>query len=337
MRERLMSEERWRLSTGEELVIEHLDSPVSEQQASEVSSMVVPLLDETFLFDLLRGTATGAPRIRLLVARSDGTIAATCWMGWRESLPALAVVGGVVTLDAYRGRGIATRLCRRLCDIFEENGGRTIWLAAKSAGARRIYSRLGFKVAAGKLMYRESVANACFEGFQPGQAVRARRPDWGDMAALVPLYAWPHECMLLDAEHSVCSSRLGGTDRCIGHFWHTWRTTIPMGGDWSVLENESGWLVASALARRCPRLDGGTEYRTDFIWHPDYEADSRGFVEDFLERLEHEQTGAVTMLAAEADEWKLRQARLLGFGEPIETPRTISIGNRRVKLCLLQR
>ena len=337
MRERLMSEERWCLSTGEELAIEHLDSPVEEHQAAEVSSMVVPLLDETFLFDLLRGTATGTPRIRLLVARSRGDIAATCWMGWRKSLPALAVVGGVVTLEAYRGRGIATRLCRRLSEVFEANGGRTIWLAAKSAGARRIYSRLGFKVAAGKLMYRESVPDACFEGFQPGQAVQARRPDWGDMAALVPLYAWPHECMVLDAEHGVCSSRLCGTDRCIGHFWHTWRTTIPMGGDWSVLENERGWLVASALARRCLRPGGETEYQTDFIWHPAYDRDARVFVESFLERLEHEQAGAVTLLAAEADEWKLRQARLLGFGDPIETPRTISIGAQRVKLCFLSR
>jgi len=334
-----MEEKQVRLRFGGELVVRCLAPPVPERLAGPIITLVQEGLHEPFLPYIVRGQWSDHGCFRVVYGEINGELAGTCWVGWSERIPDLAVIGGVVTKPGHRRQGVAAGVCSMACEAFDRAGGRLLHLAAVTSGARRIYERLGFQSVVGRLLCRRAPGARQDEGFAPGQAVRSRAATCGDLAAIVPLYVFPHESILVDAGTPLASARVGGPSRCAGIFWNTWRTVVMAGGRWQILENERGWPVASAVARRpgsVPHLSPGA-FAVDFIWHPSYGEDSRAFVSDFLQAVEQESGAPCEMAASEEDAWKLEQARRLGFARTGRSGGTVDLHGRKWQLVALTR
>ena len=179
------------------------------------------------------------------------------------------------------------------------------------------------------MLCRPACGAAMDEGFAPGRKVVARPASWRDMAAVAPLYLRPHPCVLADAATALPSSRVAAPRRCVRIFWDLCKS-VEQGGRWSVLQNESGWLVASAIARPegaarsvpvgLPQggrgeaeAEGPRDFFVDFLWHPDYSVEAASFVAEWLEEVEAAAGRPCGMFVCEGDDWKMREARKLGF------------------------
>ncbi|MFZ3355623.1 MAG: GNAT family N-acetyltransferase [Thermoplasmata archaeon] len=94
------------------------------------------------LFVLVR--ALGLPTIRIFVAVERGQVVGTTSLLW---LKKTAVVVGVATDAAARGRGIATHLLNRMPSLAQRKG--RAWLAldvdAENSAAIRVYQKLGYQ------------------------------------------------------------------------------------------------------------------------------------------------------------------------------------------------
>jgi GNAT superfamily N-acetyltransferase len=325
------------LSGGCLLNTRHLVPPVGGDEAREVAAFVAKKLSEPFLCDLLTGDIRTNCDVSMMVGDVDGQLVGSAFSVGGGNTAGMAVMGGVLTDDAYLRQGIATDLCRDLCEVFDTSGGRFFWLAAKTPAAQRIYERLGFSTITGQLMCRSAGGADPFSGFMHGGTTTRSVADWDCLPLLVPLYAWPHDCKLLDADLDIASTRIGHASRCLGLFWNTWRTTLADGGRWEILQNQAGWVVASAVARQYDSLLHGDHWRVDFVWHPRYEKDGIAFVGEFISDLETKTGLNVSMRIAEGDEVKLGHAVELGFTSPKMTADTVIINGRTIRLSGLAR
>jgi len=298
------------------------DAPLPSADVSAFAEHVNRDLEEPFLPRILDGRHAADATFRAYRAFLRGRLAATAWTGHANALRSVAVLGGVVTAVPYRRRGLARRLCEEAVRQFLDSGGGALYLAAASQEARRLYQPLGFRRIIGQVMVLETPGHDRLAGFRPGLSVRPRSANWGDLGRVVPLFLWPHECVLADAASGFPSARLVPPTRCNGIFWHIWRTSVAAGGWWRVLENEAGTVVASASA-----APAGDATEADFVWHPAYEAEGRLFLRDFLgdsrARFERE----VRLLACESDTWKRREAARAGFTEERHSGRAAKVGH----------
>jgi hypothetical protein len=70
----------------------------------------------------------------------------------------------------------------------------------------------------------------------------------------------------------------------------------------------------------------------DFLWHPDYSVEAASFAAKWLEEIEAASGCACRMRICDGDDWKLREARRLGF-EPAEGGGgTVDVNGRKVPL-----
>ncbi len=149
------------------------------------------------------------------------------------------------------------------------------------------------------------------------------------MASIVPLYLLPHPCVLADAGIGLPSARVAEPHRCVRIFWDLWKSIEPA-GRWAILRNDLGWPVASALAR--PAAPAAAGFSVDFIWHTDYSVQAAAFMADWLEEIEAASGRACRMLICEGDDWKLSQARALGFERAEGDGGTLDLDGRKVSL-----
>lgn len=312
------------------LILDWPEPPLPRAEAQAFVALVNSALDEPFLVGITEGRWRDDACFRLVRGRVGEELAATGWVGWAKSFPGIGAMAGVVTRPAFRRRGIASIVCARLCEAFDKAGGRLLYLAV--AEARPIYERLGFEPVAGQVMCRAAPGSAPGDGFVPGQGVTARGVNWGDVGRLMPLYLWPHECLMLDSGIRFPTVALQGPSRCVGVFWATWQSTVESGGRWSVLENERGVIVASAVAR--PSAEA---VRVDFIWHPDYTQEGRAFLSEFLRKTEAELGLPCEICACKEDKWKRRQARELGFSSETLSDQKVPLGERQLAVVTFRR
>lgn len=300
-----------------------------------MATLIRSALNEEFISDVLAGVHSGPVCFHVGRGTVDGEVVGTGWVGWRRTLRDLAVMGGVVTRSDYRCQGVASTVCQALCDAYDRSDGKLLYLASLNEAALRIYRRLGFRQVVGQVCCRARGAVGPDDGFQPGQKVRSRPADWGDVAAIVPLYIWPHECVLVDVGIAFPSTRIIGPTRCVSIFWQMWTNAQADGHCWHVLENERGWLVASVTARRGDRPDGVSS--VDFIWHPNYSEEGLGFVRGFVDGFEAETGAPCELVIARDDDWKLANARRFGFAANKGSAGSIRVDGRKVNLIKVGR
>ena len=298
------------------------DAPLPESEIVAFAEHVNRELEEPFLPAILDGRHTADATFWAFRAFVHGRLVATAWSGFAKAFPSVAVLAGVVTSSRYRRRGLARRLCEEAVRRFRSRGEGALYLAAASEEAHRLYVRLGFKTIAGHAMVLETPGHDRLAGFASGLCVGSRPANWGDISRAVPLFLWPHDCVMADAASGFCSTRVAPPVRCVGIFWNIWRASVAAGGCWRVLENEVGTVVGSAVA--APTA-GAME--ADFVWHPHYEAEGRRFLRDFLDDAHARFGREVRILACEGDAWKKREAVRAGFAAERHSGRAAKIGN----------
>jgi ribosomal protein S18 acetylase RimI-like enzyme len=362
----LLRNSRLRLSNGVEVAIRCAQPPLPPEEARRIVQFVGYFLVEEYLNAILLGEFSEAACFTAGLGLLGDSVVATCWSGWGREFSDIAVMGGVATAEAYRGQGVASAVVGAVCERFDSAGGRFLYLGASNPAARRIYERLGFRRVAGQIFCRAAREARPDEGFAAGRTVAARPASWRDMASIVPLYLQPHPCVLADAGIGLLSARVAEPRRCVRIFWDLWKSIEPA-GIWTILRNDLGWPVASALARhesaqpcegshpsdtepflrtlspqderagRTCKLSQGSQYTVDFLWHPDYSVEAAAFAAKWLEEIEAASGCACRMLICDGDDCKLREARRLGF-EPAEGGGgTVDVNGRKVPLLCLVR
>jgi GNAT superfamily N-acetyltransferase len=338
-----------RLPEGIGAAIRCVEPPLPPEEARRIAEFVGRFLVEEYLNVILLGQFSQAACFTAGLGLVGDTLAATCWSGWGREFPDIAVMGGVATAEAYRGRGFASAVVGAVCERYDSAGGRLLYLGTGNPLARRIYERLGFRPVAGQIFCRAARGARPDEGFAAGRGAAARPASWREMASIVPLYLLPHPCVLADAGIGLPSARVAEPRRCVRIFWDLWKSIEPS-GRWAVLRNDLGWPVASALARpaftpsAAPRAAAGKPcgpsaagFSVDFLWHPDYSVEAAAFVENWLEEIEATSGRACSMLICDGDTWKLREARALGFECAGGEGKTVEMNGRNVPLLRLVR
>jgi GNAT superfamily N-acetyltransferase len=320
---------RLRLSSGVEAAIRCAHPPLPPDEARRFARFVERFLVEEYLHDILLGKFSEEACFTAGLALLGDSVLGTCWSGWGRERPDIAVMGGVATAEAYRGQGLASAVVGAVCERFDVAGGRLLCLGTSNPAARRIYERLGFRLVAGHIFCRAAHGARLDEGFAAGQAVAARPASWREMASIVPLYLLPHPCVLADAGIGLPSARVAEPRRCVRIFCDLWKSIEPA-GRWAVLRNDRGWPVASALARSSAPSAAG--FSVDFLWHPDYSVQAAAFAADWLKEIEAASGCACRMLICEGDDWKLREARALGFERADGGGGTVDLNGRKVPL-----
>jgi GNAT superfamily N-acetyltransferase len=324
---------RLRLPSGVEAAIRCAQPPLPPEEARRIAQFVGHFLVEEYLGAILLGEFSEAARFTVGMGIVGGSLAAACWSGWGREFPDIAVMGGVATAEAYRGQGLASAVVGAVCERFDSTGGRLLYLGTRNPVAQRIYERLGFRQVAGQIFCRAARGARPDEGFAAGRTVAARPASWRDMASIVPLYLQPHPCVLADAGIGLPSARIVEPRRCVHIFWDLWKSIEPA-GQWTILRNDLGWPVASALAR--PSAPPAAGFSVDFLWHTDYSVEGAAFVGKWLEEIEAASGCACRMLICDGDDWKLREARKLGF-ERAEGGGIADVDGRKVPLLSVVR
>ena len=107
------------------------------------------------------------------------------------------------------------------------------------------------------------------------------------------------------------------------------------GGKWAILRNDLGWPVASALARPAGAVGAPGSLWTFsgiriILWK------RAAFAAGWLEEIEAASGCACRMLICEGDDWKLREARTLGFERAEGGGGTADVNGRKVPLLSLR-
>lgn len=208
----------------------------------------------------------------LYVQREDEQVAGTCFMMHSSTMPTLAGFGEVATAPPFRGRGIATALCRQAVADFRAAGGEAFFLGTVNPVAARVYQRLGWRKLAGATVMVNLTADLAPEEFlvdyfrQPGPVdVRMAGPEI--RVPMIPLILTPHDSELLDANVSLYSCRYRTQNSCMGLYPRYVRALQNSQGAYFAASTPDGRVVGLATARRTERTSDECTYQIDGFTH----------------------------------------------------------------------
>ena len=129
----------------------------------------------------------------------------------------------MATRPAYRGRGIASRLCGQAVEEFVGQGGEAVFLGTGNPDAARIYHRLGWRRIAGSYVWANVTTGDSPEEYLadyyrvPGQ-VSIVPGDASLRVPMIPLLLTPHDWQVLDGNLPVpmVSIRYAMQSSCMG-------------------------------------------------------------------------------------------------------------------------
>src|SRR3954471_14316745 len=110
---------------------------------------------DVFVTPAAKGMLEATARNDFAWAEVNGAVVATAWTMTPADDPRIGTMGEVYTDPAWRGRGLATAVCRSLLERFDEAGGRLMFLGTGNPTAARIYRLLGFEPWPRGLMRRD--------------------------------------------------------------------------------------------------------------------------------------------------------------------------------------
>lgn len=237
--------------------------PISEELIDELFPFWASIFGEV-LPDIAREVFLGAEeadnRGTLYLRREGSRLAGTCFSLHARSVPALAGFSEVATDPLFRGRGIATELCRQAVEAFGAAGGEAFFLGTVNPAAARVYHRLGWRKLAGAEVMANILSGDSPEAFlvdyftkAPATVVEAGP---ADRIPIVPLILCPHDWQVLDANAGVRSTRYATQTSCMGLFHRFQRIQRRAGGAWFAARTAEGKAVGLSTARR---HDGGIQ------------------------------------------------------------------------------
>ena len=234
-----------------------LEPPLPTAVIEELARFWETIFESSYddLRRVLAGGEMADNRNLVYLIREGGELAGTSQLTVSQAMPALGGLGEVATAPAYRGRGIATRLCARARDDFRALGGQALYLGTVNPAAARVYYRLGWRNLAG------TTVMACTTGDDSPEAFlvdyfRAQdgRPQIvaGTAAAripMIPLIVMPHDWQVLDANVGLYSTRYVVQHSCMFLYPRFQALTHEGRGAWFGAQSASGAFLGLATAR----------------------------------------------------------------------------------------
>ena len=223
------------------------------------------------------GSEVAYSQSTLYVQQEGDQVAGTCFIMHAKTMPALAGFGEVATGLQFRGRGIATDLCRQAVADFRAGGGEAFFLGTVNPVAARVYHRLGWRKLAGANVMVNLTTGVSPEEFlvdyfrQPGQVdVSMAGPEI--RVPMIPLILTPHDSQILDANVGLYSCRYRTQNSCMGLYPRYVRSLQNGLGACFAASTPDGRVVGLATAR-CTNHDlGGHAYQIDGFVHQRFAA-----------------------------------------------------------------
>ena len=253
-----------------------------------------------------------------VVARIEGRAVATATVNFPRHSPETCLIGNVVTLAGFRGRGLAAQITDAAVALGFAAGCSLAFLGSSRQGGN-VYERCGFTRLAGSIMRRAAPGFTDTGGeFAAGQPVDIRAAQWGDMPGFVRLVTQPMTDSVIDYPRGLLSIAHADPVRCVSAFPVVHAEITSHGGAMLVL-----------AARDSPRILGlatltpgpaGRKHRAivDLAVHANYTAcrddmAARLLAEAASRNLEH-----LDAVVATADTGKLDALTRAGF-RPVAT------------------
>lgn len=264
------------------------------------------------------GSESTASYSTLYLQRMGEQVAGTCFMMHSRTMPALAGFGEVATAPEFRGRGIATDLCRQAVADFRADGGEACFLGTVNPVAARLYHRLGWRKLAGATVMVNLTANLSPEEFlvdyfrQPGP-VDVQRAGPEMRVPMIPLILTPHDSALLDANVGLYSCRYQTQNSCMGLYPRYVRALQNGQGACFTASTPDGRVVGLATARSTERTAGECTYQIDGFTHHRFAATWPDLLQAACTWACHQGATALQAMISAEDQAKQAIVQSLGF------------------------
>lgn len=236
--------------------IKVLPCPIDAARAGRLIALWERVFGESFarFAAVLAGEEAGGNEDTVYVvepAGAPGTAAATCRLTVAREDRGLGLLGEVATDEAFRGRGLAGRLCARARDDFARRGGQALFLATSNPSARRLYERLGWRGLpnANVMVWQPQGATLATvdPSTLPGEAFAVVEGGPALRAAIVPCITRDHPWLVLDANAAIFSTRHALQPSCEGLFGR-YEAIAQRGGAWWAARSARGQVLGLASA-----------------------------------------------------------------------------------------
>lgn len=232
-----------------------IEAPLSLHTAEELIQFwegIFKTSYDQFRRVLIQGEELGQNRNLVYILRDGPDIAGTCHMTISQAQPQLAGLGEAATAPGYRGRGIASALCRRAAEDFFLAGGKACFLGTENPAAARVYQRLGWRsIPSSNIMMLsaddqlpEEFLDDYFRNISAADAVPGSP---AQRITMIPLIADPHQWLVLDSNLGICSTRYVVQKSCMGLF-PKYQSCIQNGGAWFAVSTPEGRTAGLATA-----------------------------------------------------------------------------------------
>ena len=203
----------------------------------------------------------------LFTAWEDGRLLSTIHLTVSRAHPGFGCLGGLVTLPAARGKGLAGRLFGQACSYYDELGGGTLFLGTSNPMAARLYSKFGFSFITGTNIMVRTSAGSLFDfyrdAYAPGQITYGPAGDFCRVP-IVPLAAARGRDMLMDTNIGLISTDYVTQVSCTGLYPRLLRV-MARGGVWCAA------LPTGALCALCTVQEQEDGASLDAFAYPGFE------------------------------------------------------------------
>ena len=231
-------------------------APLEPELADELFRLWTEIFSERvdYPIDVFLGGEIEHNHTEVYWERRNGTMVASCCTQRSIAMPGLGTLGEVATRPQYRGKGLATDLCRRALTDFRKNAGEAIFLATANPVAARIYHRLGWrKLARADVMANitsgESPESFLVDYFRRRGLVMVSEAGPDVRVPMVPLLLASHDWQILDANPRMYSTRYDVQNSCGGLYGRCHRVTQDGRGQWFAAATDDGRVVGLSSAR----------------------------------------------------------------------------------------
>ena len=237
------------------LPIETVRVPLAQSLASELLVFWKDIFGsvDCLLAQTLQGDEAPFNVDTIYLMRDCGQLAGTAHLTVSVDAPEVGGLGEVATAAKYRGRGIATHLCRKVWGDFVSCGGRALFLGTYNPAARSVYQKSGWQeLPSSHIMVRltenDSTENLFTDYFSPGRTTTIQPTTASARIPMIPLIVAPHSGRLLDANVGILSTGYAVQTSCMGLYPKYDRACANGQGTWFSVWTDHGHLVGLATA-----------------------------------------------------------------------------------------
>ena len=251
-----------------------------------------------------------------------------------SALPSLGGLGEVSTDTRFRGKGLATRICKQLVKDFQSAEGLALFLGTVNPDAARIYERLGWQhINGSKLMVNlsgtddyDDFIRRYFATSVPSKICKAKP---GSRIPIIPLVLFPHDWSILDSNISLYSTNVEPLLSCLGLYRRYDYLRTHCQGEWFTLITEDAKVlgISSAVYK------GDNRYQVDGFCHPDHENFFVRLIQTAVHWCKSKNSVEITFNVSKQDKDKENLVRNVGF-RTMEEEAHLESGNRKTRILL---